>query len=42
MLVSSAEQARQWKDEGALLLAYSSEVQVLIDGFRHALAAIKR
>src|SRR6266852_269582 len=41
MLVSSADQARQWKEEGALLLAYSSEVQVLIDGFRAALTAIK-
>ncbi len=41
MLVSSAEQARQWKDAGALLLAYSSDVGVLQDGYRQALEQIK-
>ena len=41
MLVNSAEQARQWQEAGALLLAYSSEVNVLLDGYRRAMAAIK-
>lgn len=41
MLVSSAAQARQWKDAGVLLLGYSSEVGVLQDGYRRALAEIK-
>jgi 2-keto-3-deoxy-L-rhamnonate aldolase RhmA len=42
MLVSSAEQARQWKDAGALLLAYSSDVEVLQGGFKTALAKIRK
>jgi 2-keto-3-deoxy-L-rhamnonate aldolase RhmA len=41
MLVSSAAQARQWKDAGVLLLGYSSEVGVLQDGYRRALKEIK-
>lgn len=41
MLVSSSEQARQWKDAGALLLAYSTDVIVLQDGYRQALERIK-
>jgi 2-keto-3-deoxy-L-rhamnonate aldolase RhmA len=41
MLVSSAAQARQWKQAGVLLLGYSSEVGVLQDGYRKALAEIK-
>ena len=41
MLVSSAAQARQWKEAGVLLLGYSSEVGVLQDGYRRALAEIK-
>jgi len=41
MLVSSAEQARQWKDAGALLLVYSSDVEMLQSGFRQAVARIK-
>ena len=41
MLVSSAGQARQWKEAGVLLLGYSSEVGVLQDGYRRALAEIK-
>ena len=41
MLTNSAEQTRQWQKAGALLLAYSSEVGVLQDGFRRALAEIK-
>jgi 2-keto-3-deoxy-L-rhamnonate aldolase RhmA len=41
MLVNSYEQAIQWKEAGALLLAYSSDVGVLLDGFKSALKAIK-
>jgi 2-keto-3-deoxy-L-rhamnonate aldolase RhmA len=41
MLVASAAQARQWKQAGVLLLGYSSEVGVLQDGYRKALAEIK-
>jgi 2-keto-3-deoxy-L-rhamnonate aldolase RhmA len=41
MLVSSAEQARQWKEAGALLLAYSSDADVLHQGFAEAMAVIK-
>jgi 2-keto-3-deoxy-L-rhamnonate aldolase RhmA len=42
MLVSSPEQARRWQDAGALLLAYSSEVEMLHGGFSKAMADIKR
>jgi 2-keto-3-deoxy-L-rhamnonate aldolase RhmA len=41
MLTSSAEQTRYWQERGVLLLAYSSEVGVLQDGFRRAMAQIK-
>ena len=41
MLVSSAEQARQWKDAGALLLVYSSEVDVLHGAYSRAMAEIR-
>lgn len=41
MLVSSAEQARKWKDAGALLLVYRSEVDMLHSGFSRAMAEIK-
>lgn len=41
MLVGSAEQARQWKEAGVLLLAYASEVEVLHGGFSRAMAEIK-
>jgi len=41
MLVSSAEQARQWKDAGVLLLAYASDVDVLHGGFSRAMVEIK-
>lgn len=41
MLVSSAEEARRWKEAGALLLAYSSETEVLHQGFVDALARIR-
>ena len=41
MLVNSAEQAQQWKKAGALLLAYSSDVEILHSGFSQAMAKIK-
>ena len=41
MLVSSAAQARQWKEAGALLLAYSSDADILHGGFARAMAEIK-
>jgi 2-keto-3-deoxy-L-rhamnonate aldolase RhmA len=41
MLVSSAEEARRWKEAGALLLAYSSEVEVMHQGFVDALSRIR-
>jgi 2-keto-3-deoxy-L-rhamnonate aldolase RhmA len=41
MLTGSPEQARKWKDAGALLLAYSSEVDVIQRGYREALGKIK-
>ena len=34
MLVASQEQALQWKRAGALLLAYSSETEVLRGAFK--------
>lgn len=33
MLVSSADEARRWRDLGALLLVYSTDVDVIYDGF---------
>jgi 2-dehydro-3-deoxyglucarate aldolase/4-hydroxy-2-oxoheptanedioate aldolase len=41
MLTSSAEQTRFWQEQGVLLLAYSSEVGVLQDGFRRAMKEIR-
>ncbi len=41
MLVSSAQQAKKWKDAGALLLAYSSDAEILLSGFSRAMAEIK-
>lgn len=41
MLVDSAEQARQWRDAGVLVVVYSTEVSVLMDGYRSALAEIR-
>ena len=40
MRVTSPEQARQWIDAGALLLAYSSDVAVLQAGYRQAVKEI--
>jgi 2-dehydro-3-deoxyglucarate aldolase/4-hydroxy-2-oxoheptanedioate aldolase len=41
MLVNSAEQARQWRDAGVLLVNYSSEANVLLEGYRSALSDIR-
>ena len=41
MLVSSQEQAIQWKAAGVLLLAYSSEAEVLHGAFKQAIGKIK-
>jgi 2-keto-3-deoxy-L-rhamnonate aldolase RhmA len=41
MLVSSFEQAQQWKQAGVLLLAYASDVQMLLDGFKTNVGAIR-
>jgi 2-dehydro-3-deoxyglucarate aldolase/4-hydroxy-2-oxoheptanedioate aldolase len=41
MLCSSYEQAQQWKNAGALLLAYSSDSEVLHSGYAQAMARIK-
>lgn len=41
MLVGSAEQARRWRDAGVLLVNYSSEGNVLMDGYKSALAEIR-
>ena len=41
MRVLSSSQARQWKAAGALLLAYSSEVSVLMNGYQQAIEEIK-
>ena len=41
MLVTSAEQAKQMKEAGALLLVYSSDVEMLHSGFSRAMAGIR-
>jgi 2-keto-3-deoxy-L-rhamnonate aldolase RhmA len=41
MLCSSQEQACQWKEAGALLLAYSSDSEILHNAYRKAMADIK-
>ena len=41
MLVTSAEQAQQWKQAGALLLVYWSDVEMLQHGFAQAMAKIR-
>jgi 2-keto-3-deoxy-L-rhamnonate aldolase RhmA len=41
MLCSSQEQAQQWKQAGALLLAYSSDSDVLHSAYSQAIARVK-
>jgi len=42
LLVSNVEQAKKWKEAGALLLAYSSDAEILLSGFSEAMARIKK
>ncbi len=41
MLVSSPEQARRWREDGVLLLGYSSDVDVLYQGFKNAMTVLR-
>ena len=41
MLVNSFEQMQQWKNAGALLLAYSSDADILFSGYAAAMKRIK-
>lgn len=41
MLTASVAEARKWKEAGALLLAYASDVDVLHSGFSRAMTEIK-
>jgi 2-dehydro-3-deoxyglucarate aldolase/4-hydroxy-2-oxoheptanedioate aldolase len=41
MLVNSFEQMQQWCDAGALLLAYSSDAEILYNGYSAAMKRIK-
>ncbi|MBU88151.1 MAG: hypothetical protein FI685_01550 [SAR202 cluster bacterium] len=41
MLVNSHEQARHWRDAGVLIVNYSSDVSVLMDGYTSALKEIR-
>ena len=41
MLCASAAEVKKWKDLGALLLAYSSDVEILHSGFSRAMAELK-
>ncbi len=41
MLVGSVERARKWHNLGALLVNYSTEVNVLLDGYKSALSEIR-
>jgi 2-dehydro-3-deoxyglucarate aldolase/4-hydroxy-2-oxoheptanedioate aldolase len=41
MLASSAAEVKKWKDAGALLLAYSSDVEMLHGGFSAMMRQLK-
>lgn len=41
MLVNSAEETRRWKEAGALLLAYSNEVEVLHEAYARLIAGLR-
>jgi 2-dehydro-3-deoxyglucarate aldolase/4-hydroxy-2-oxoheptanedioate aldolase len=41
MLCATHEQAQQWKEAGALLLAYSSDSEVLHGAYRQSITKIK-
>ncbi|MBI64440.1 MAG: hypothetical protein CL778_04115 [Chloroflexi bacterium] len=42
MLVNSIEQAEKWKKEGVLLLNFSSDVSVLMEGYKYAIEKITK
>ena len=42
MLVNSIEQAEKWKKEGVLLLNFSSDVSVLMEGYKSAIEKISK
>ena len=42
MLVNSIEQAEKWKKEGVLLLNFSSDVSVLMEGYKSAIEKITK
>ena len=41
MLCFSAAEVKKWKDAGALILAYSSDADILHQGFTKAMADLK-
>ena len=41
MLVQTVEEARRWIDAGVQLIAYSSDVAVLLSGYRSAMAQLR-
>ncbi len=41
MMVNSVEEARRWRDAGVLLLGYTSEVQVMQEGYRRVVEEIR-
>ncbi len=41
MMVNSVEEARRWRDAGVTLIGYTSEVQVLQDGYRQVVKGIR-
>ena len=40
MMVNSVEQANHWRDQGVMLINYTSEVDILLSGYRDILAQI--
>ena len=42
MLVGSSEEARKWHNLGVLVVNYSSEVNVLMDGYKSAVSEIRK
>ena len=42
MLVGSSEEARKWHNLGVMVVNYSSEVNVLMDGYKSAVSEIRK
>ena len=42
MMVNSVEQANHWRDQGVMLINYTSEVDILLSGYRDVLAQIRK